>query len=125
MKKFLTLLCLLTCALTGWAAGISETPTTELTTGYYVIRVFSNKTKADGNLMFFNNNTAYTDAPATTTNSFNTESIKKYIWKVTVNEDKTIQLSSYIAPTYYFGSLTDKGVNPNNCNNIMSTTAGN
>lgn len=125
MKKILTLLCLLTCALTGWAAGISETPTTELTTGYYVIRVFSNKTKADGNLMFFNNNTAYTDAPATTTNSFNTESIRKYIWKVTVNEDKTIQLSSYIAPTYYFGSLTDKGVNPNNCNNIMSTTAGN
>lgn len=125
MKKFLTLLCLLTCALTGWAAGISETPTTELTTGYYVIRVFSNKTKADGNLLFFNNNTAYTDAPATTTNSFNTESIRKYIWKVTVNEDKTIQLSSYIAPTYYFGSLTDKSVNPNNCNNIMSTTAGN
>lgn len=125
MKKFLTLLCLLTYALTGWAAGISETPTTTLTTGYYVIRVFSNKTKADGNLLFFNNNTAYTDAPATTTNSFTTESIKKYIWKVTVNEDNTIQLSSYVAPTYYFGSLTDKGVNPNNCNNIMSTTAGN
>lgn len=125
MKKFLTLLCLLTCALTGWAAGISETPTTTLTTGYYVIRVFSNKTKADGNLLFFNNNTAYTDAPATTTNSFTTESIRKYIWKVTVNEDNTIQLSSYVAPTYYFGSLTDKGVNPNNCNNIMSTTAGN
>lgn len=125
MKKFLTLLCLLTCALTGWAAGISETPTTTLTTGYYVIRVFSNKTKADGNLLFFNNNTAYTDAPATTTNSFTTESIRKYIWKVTVNEDNTIQLSSYVAPTYYFGSLTDKGVNPSNCNNIMSTTAGN
>lgn len=125
MKKFLTLLCLLTCALTGWAAGISETPTTTLTTGYYVIRVFSNKTKADGNLLFFNNNTAYTDAPATTTNSFTTESIRKYIWKVTVNKDNTIQLSSYVAPTYYFGSLTDKGVNPNNCNNIMSTTAGN
>lgn len=118
-------MCLLTCALTGWAAGISETPTTTLTTGYYVIRVFSNKTKADGNLLFFNNNTAYTDAPATTTNSFTTESIRKYIWKVTVNEDNTIQLSSYVAPTYYFGSLTDKGVNPNNCNNIMSTTAGN
>lgn len=127
MKKFLTLLCLLTCALTGWAAGISETPTTTLTTGYYVIRVFSNKTKADGNLLFFNksDNTAYTDAPATTTNSFTTESIRKYIWKVTVNKDNTIQLSSYVAPTYYFGSLTDKGVNPNNCNNIMSTTAGN
>lgn len=125
MKKILTLLCLLTCALTGWAAGISETPTTTLTTGYYVIRVFSNKTKADGNLLFFNNNTAYTDAPATTTNSFTTESIRKYIWKVTVNKDNTIQLSSYVAPTYYFGSLTDKGVNPNNCNNIMSTTAGN
>lgn len=125
MKKFLTLLCLLTCALTGWAAGISETPTTTLTTGYYVIRVFSNKTKADGNLLFFNNNTAYTDDPATTTNSFTTESIRKYIWKVTVNKDNTIQLSSYVAPTYYFGSLTDKGVNPNNCNNIMSTTAGN
>lgn len=125
MKKILTLLCLLTCALTGWAAGISETPTTTLTTGYYVIRVFSNKTKADGNLLFFNNNTAYTDAPVTTTNSFTTESIKKYIWKVTVNEDNTIQLSSYVAPTYYFGSLTDKGVNPSNCNNILSTTAGN
>lgn len=127
MKKFLTLLCLLTCALTGWAAGISETPTTTLTTGYYVIRVFSNKTKADGNLLFFNksNNTAYTDAPATTNENYDSESIKKYIWKVTVNEDNTIQLSSYVAPTYYFGSLTDKGVNPNNCNNIMSTTAGN
>lgn len=130
MKKFLTLLCLLTCALTGWAAGISETPTTELTTGYYVIRVFSNKTKADGNLMYFGTsdkyqNAACTDAPNTTTNSFDTESIKKYIWKVTVNDDKTIQLSSYIAPTYYFGSLTDKGAGPSNNNNIMSTTAGN
>lgn len=127
MKKILTLLCLLTCALTGWAAGISETPTTTLTTGYYVIRVFSNKTKADGNLLFFNksDNTAYTDAPATTNENYDSESIKKYIWKVTVNEDNTIQLSSYVAPTYYFGSLTDKGVNPNNCNNIMSTTAGN
>lgn len=128
MKKILTLLCLLTCALTGWAAGsISETPTTELTTGYYVIRVFSNKTKADGNLLFFNtsNNIAYTNAPATTNENYDPESIKKYIWKVTVNSDKTIQLSSYVASTYYFGSLTDKGVNPNNCNNIMSTTAGN
>lgn len=128
MKKILTLLCLLTCALTGWAAGsISETPTTTLTTGYYVIRVFSNKTKADGNLLFFNksDNTAYTNAPATTNENYDPESIKKYIWKVTVNSDKTIQLSSYVASTYYFGSLTDKGVNPNNCNNIMSTTAGN
>lgn len=128
MKKFLTLLCLLTCALTGWAAGsISETPTTELTTGYYVIRVFSNKTKADGNLLFFNtsDNIAYTNAPATTNESYDTESIKKYIWKVTVNSDKTIQLSSYVAPTYYFGSLTNKGAQPSNNNNIMSTTAGN
>lgn len=128
MKKFLTLLCLLTCALTGWAAGISETPTTTLTTGYYVIRVFSNKTKADGNLLFFNksDNTAYTDAPATTNENYDSESIKKYIWKVTVNSDKTIQLSSYIAPTYYFGNWTNRAAGWNHdVNNIMSTTAGN
>lgn len=128
MKKILTLLCLLTCALTGWAAGsISETPTTKLTTGYYVIRVFSNKTKADGNLLFFNrsNNTAYTNAPATTNENYDPESIKKYIWKVTVNSDNTIQLSSYVASTYYFGSLTNIGAQPSNNNNIMSTTAGN
>lgn len=127
MKKILTLLCLLTCALTGWAAAISETPTTTLTTGYYVIRVFSNKTKADGNLLFFNKSdkTAYTDAPATTNENYDSESIKKYIWKVTVNSDKTIQLSSYVAPTYYFGSLTNIGAQPSNNNNIMSTTAGN
>lgn len=128
MKKFLTLLCLLTCALTGWAAGISETPTTTLTTSYYVIRVFSNKTKADGNLLFFNksDNTAYTDAPATTNENYDSESIKKYIWKVTVNSDKTIQLSSYIAPTYYFGNWTNRAAGWNHdVNNIMSTTAGN
>lgn len=51
MKKVFTLFLLLLCVATGWATNYkvaaTYTPLSELTSGYYVIRVFSDKANAE------------------------------------------------------------------------------
>lgn len=101
MKRHFLLLCLLVSVMTTWAdnykVAATCTPLSELTSGYYVIRVFGDKAKANGNYLYSNGERAQHDAASVTTSYEGTSTLTdaNYVWKVYVGEtngQKTIQL---------------------------------
>lgn len=102
MKRHFLLLCLLVSVMTTWAdnykVAATCTPLSELTSGYYVIRVFGDKANANGNYLYSNGERAQHDAASVTTSyEEGTDELTNanYVWKVYVGEtngQKTIQL---------------------------------
>ena len=101
MKRHFLLLCLLVSVMTAWAdnykVAANYTPLSELTSGYYVIRVFGDKANANGNYLYSNGERAQHDAASVTTSYEGTDELTNanYVWKVYVGEtngQKTIQL---------------------------------
>lgn len=101
MKRHFLLLCLLVSVMTTWAdnykVAATCTPLSELTSGYYVIRVFGDKANANGNYLYSNGERAQHDAASVTTSYEGTDELTdaNYVWKVYVGEtngQKTIQL---------------------------------
>lgn len=101
MKRHFLLLCLLVSVMTTWAdnykVAATCTPLSELTSGYYVIRVFGDKANANGNYLYSNGERAQHDAASVTTSYEGTSTLTdaNYVWKVYVGEtngQKTIQL---------------------------------
>lgn len=101
MKRHFLLLCLLVSVMTAWAdnykVAATCTPLSELTSGYYVIRVFGDKANANGNYLYSNGERAQHDAASVTTSYEGTDELTNanYVWKVYVGEtngQKTIQL---------------------------------
>lgn len=106
MKKVFTLFLLLLCVTTGWATNYKVastfTPLSELTSGYYVIRVFSDKANTQNGSYLYatsSDQKVYNEAP-NSTNSYEGNSTLDnayYVWKVFVDEvdgNKTIQLQN-------------------------------
>lgn len=109
MKKIFTFLCLLLSVLSG-RADVSTTPTTELTTGYYVIRVFSNKTNTEkGNYMYYSGGNALMEPANETSKNFEDRTTalldNNYLWKVTVNDDNTVTIASCADESKFFPNL--------------------
>lgn len=102
MKRHFLLLCLLVSVMTAWAdnykVAANCTPLSELTSGYYVIRVFGDKANANGNYLYSNGERAQHDAASVTTSyEEGTDELTNanYVWKIYVGEtngQKTIQL---------------------------------
>lgn len=101
MKRHFLLLCLLVSVMTAWAdnykVAATCTPLSELTSGYYVIRVFGDKANDNGNYLYSNGERAQHDAASVTTAYEGTDELTNanYVWKVYVGEtngQKTIQL---------------------------------
>lgn len=101
MKRHFLLLCLFVSVMTTWAdnykVAATCTPLSELTSGYYVIRVFGDKANANGNYLYSNGERAQHDAASVTTSYEGTSTLTdaNYVWKVYVGEtngQKTIQL---------------------------------
>lgn len=101
MKRHFLLLCLLVSVMTAWAdnykVAANSTPLSELTSGYYVIRVFGDKANANGNYLYGNGQKAQHDAASVTTSYEGTSTLTNanYVWKIYVGEtngQKTIQL---------------------------------
>lgn len=101
MKRHFLLLCLLVSVMTAWAdnykVAATCTPLSELTSGYYVIRVFGDKANDNGNYLYGNGQRAQHDAASVTTSYEGTSTLTdaNYVWKVYVGEtngQKTIQL---------------------------------
>lgn len=106
MKKVFTLFLLLLCVATGWATNYkvaaTYTPLSQLTSGYYVIRVFSDKANAEnGSYLYANEsgNEIYNEAKNSTSNyeGGSTLTSAYYVWKVFVGETngvKTFQIQN-------------------------------
>lgn len=101
MKRHFLLLCLLVSVMTAWAdnykVAATCTPLSELTSGYYVIRVFGDKANDNGNYLYGNGEKARHDAASVTTSYEGTSTLTdaNYVWKIYVGEtngQKTIQL---------------------------------
>lgn len=114
MKKVFTLFLLLLCVATGWA-GVDPTPTTNIESGTYVIKAFSDKNETGG-YVFLNNNYATADA---NTKNFEELIYKIYLWTVTKNTDGSITITSFSDATKSFPA------NPENTQNFtLGNTAG-
>lgn len=129
MKKVFTLFLLLLCVATGWATNYkvaaTYTPLSELTSGYYVIRVFSDKANAEnGSYLYANensnvinneakNSTSNYEGGSTLTNAY-------YVWKVFVDETngvKTFQIQN-VGKDLFIAKATQGGNNMFNGDNI-------
>lgn len=114
MKKVFTLFLLLLCVATGWA-GVDPTPTTDIESGTYVIKAFSDKNETGG-YVFLNNSNAYADA---NTKNFEELIYKIYLWTVTKNTDGSITITSFSDATKSFPA------NPSNTQTFtLGSTAG-
>lgn len=90
------LLLLVSCIFAANAQTIASEPTTDLTDGYYVIKLKSNDNKADenGNYMYYNadDSRVYYEEKGSTTQLIGTENtnaeMMKYLFKVTRSGDK-------------------------------------
>lgn len=111
MKKVFTLFLLLLCVATGWA-GVDPTPTTDIESGTYVIKAFSEKNETGG-YVFLNNSNAFADA---NTKNFEELIYKTYLWTVTKNTDGSITITSFSDATKSF---------PANPDNVQTFTLGN
>lgn len=119
MKKVFTLFLLLLCVATGWA-GVDPTPTTDIESGTYVIKAFSDK-NVNGGYVFLNNSNATADANTNTKNFEGhvtplIDTYKTYLWTVTKNTDGSITITSYSDATKSF---------PANPSNTQAFTLGN
>ena len=93
-----------------WSQQVASTPTTELTTGFYVIKTMSNKT-TNGDAYVYgdtsnkqvrstNKSDAFPELEGTTL----TDDQATYIWEVTANTDGSIQIKNKSCG-YYFGAF--------------------
>lgn len=119
MKKVFTLFLLLLCVATGWA-GVDPTPTTDIESGTYIIKAFSDKNQ-NGGYVFLNNSNATADANTNTKNFEGhvtplIDTYKTYLWTVTKNTDGSITITSYSDATKSF---------PANPSNKQAFTLGN
>ena len=122
MKKVFTLFLLLLCVATGWA-GVDPTPTTDIESGTYVIKAFSDK-NVNGGYVFLNNSNAYADANTNTKNFEGhvtplMDTYKTYLWTVTKSTDGSITITSFFDATKSFPA------NPSNTQTFtLGSTAG-
>lgn len=109
-KKITALLAMLVCFVSlAWSQQVASTPTTELTTGFYVIKTMSNKTN-NGDAYVYgdtknkqvrstNKSDAFPALEGTTLTDKDS-----YIWEVTANADGSIQIKNKSCG-YYFGAF--------------------
>ncbi len=122
MKKVFTLFLLLLCVATGWA-GVDPTPTTDIESGTYVIKAFSEKNETGG-YVFLNNSNAFADANTNTKNFEGQvtpliDTYKAYLWTVTKSTDGSITITSSSDATKSFPA------NPSNTQTFtLGSTAG-
>lgn len=122
MKKVFTLFLLLLCVATGWA-GVDPTPTTDIESGTYVIKAFSDK-NVNGGYVFLNNSNAFADANTNTKNFEGhvtplMDTYKTYLWTVTKSTDGSITITSFSDATKSFPA------NPSNTQTFtLGSTAG-
>ena len=109
-KKITALLTMLVCFVSlAWSQQVASTPTTELTTGFYVIKTMSNKTTNGGAYVYgdtknkqvrsTNKSDAFSALEGTTLTDKDS-----YIWEVTANADGSIQIKNKSCG-YYFGAF--------------------
>lgn len=109
-KKITALLTMLVCFVSlAWSQQVASTPTTELTTGFYVIKTMSNKTTNGGAYVYgdtsnkqvrsTNKSDAFPALEGTTLTDKDS-----YIWEVTANADGSIQIKNKSCG-YYFGEF--------------------
>lgn len=122
MKRHFLLLCLLVSVMTAWAdnykVAATCTPLSELTSGYYVIRVFGDKANESGNYLYGNGEKAQHDAASVTTSyeGKSTLTNANYVWKIYVgktNGQKTIQLYN-VGTNKFIRKNTQDDTNNNN-----------
>lgn len=122
MKRHFLLLCLLVSVMTAWAdnykVAATCTPLSELTSGYYVIRVFGDKANDNGNYLYGNGQKAQHDAASVTTSYEGTSTLTdaNYVWKIYVGEtngQKTIQLYN-VGTNKFIRKNTQDNTNNNN-----------
>lgn len=110
-KKITALLTMLVCFVSlAWSQQVASTPTTELTTGFYVIKTMSDKTN-NGDAYVYGDtsnkqvrSTNKSDAFPTLEGSTLTDDQATYIWEVTANADGSIQIKNKSCD-YYFGAF--------------------
>ncbi len=128
MKRNILLLCLLVSVVSAWATNYkvaaNYTPLSELTSGYYVIRVFGNKANDNGNYLYSNGQKAQHDAASVTTSYEGTSDLTNaaYVWKVYVGETngiKTVQLYNVGSGTFI---CKNEKVNSGNNNMLTAGT---
>lgn len=109
-KKITALLTMLVCFVSlAWSQQVASTPTTELTTGFYVIKTMSDKTNngdayvygdtSNKQVRSTNKSDAFPELEGTTLTNKDS-----YIWEVTANADGSIQIKNKSCG-YYFGEF--------------------
>lgn len=109
-KKITALLTMLVCFVSlAWSQQVASTPTTELTTGFYVIKTMSDKTNngdayvygdtSNKQVRSTNKSDAFPALEGTTLTNKDS-----YIWEVTANADGSIQIKNKSCD-YYFGEF--------------------
>lgn len=133
-KKITALLTMLVCFVSlAWSQQVASTPTTELTTGNYVIKTKSDKTN-NGDAYVYgdtknkqvrstNKSDAFPALEGTTLTDKDS-----YIWEVTANADGSIQIKNKSCD-YYFGAFSqtdfpsykiNQSFNVNKANNLSA-----
>lgn len=133
-KKITALLTMLVCFVSlAWSQQVASTPTTELTTGFYVIKTKSDKTN-NGDAYVYGDtknkqvrSTNKSDAFPTLEGTTLTDK-DSYIWEVTANTDGSIQIKNKSCD-YYFGAFSqtdfpsykiNQSFNVNKANNLSA-----
>lgn len=114
-KKITTMLTMLVCFVSfAWSQQVALTPTTELTTGFYVIKTMSDKTN-NGDAYVYGDtknkqvrSTNMSDAFPALEGTTLTDDQATYIWEVTTNTDGSIQIKNKSC-SYYFGAFEQNG----------------
>lgn len=114
-QKITTMLTMLVCFVSfAWSQQVALTPTTELTTGFYVIKTMSDKTN-NGDAYVYGDtknkqvrSTNKSDAFPTLEGTTLTDDQATYIWEVTTNTDGSIQIKNKSC-SYYFGAFEQNG----------------
>lgn len=118
-KKITALLAMLVCFVSlAWSQQVASTPTTELTTGFYVIKTKSSKTNngdayvygdtSNKQVRSTNKSDAFPALEGTTLTDKDS-----YIWEVTANADGSIQIKNKSC-SYYFGAFEQNGKDDKN-----------
>lgn len=113
-QKITTMLTMLVCFVSfAWSQQVALTPTTELTTGFYVIKTMSDKTN-NGDAYVYGDtknkqvrSTNKSDAFPALEGKTLTDNQATYIWEVTANTDGSIQIKNKSCG-YYFGAFSQK-----------------
>lgn len=113
-QKITTMLTMLVCFVSfAWSQQVALTPTTELTTGFYVIKTMSDKTN-NGDAYVYGDtknkqvrSTNRSDAFPALEGTTLTDDQAIYIWEVTTNTDGSIQIKNKSCD-YYFGAFSQK-----------------